>query len=188
MTKEKFVELWDGAAKEWLDDEFIDKTSGKPLKPSALCSIKKDACDRIYKNYTQVKDIVKNLYFKDKDIRINRYKRAAVIIYAVIAGENPLEYKDKKSEPDKYFLKQRFAFFLALTSIIQDYEIESKPIFCFSALGENRKAGEDDFLLSVYKDIFYSEIYNNYNVLTMANIFGLLVERASTLKKLRKES
>lgn len=186
MTREKFVEFWNGAVAEWLESDLDDKASGKKLKINTLCSVKENVCHRIYKNYSQIKDVVKKLYFKDKDIRISRFKRAAVIVYAIIAGEDPIEYKDQKTPVDNFFLKQRFAFSLALTSIIQDYEVETKPIFCFSDLGKTKKADEDDFLLSVYKDLFYSEIYKNYNVLTMANIFGLLVERASTLKELRK--
>lgn len=187
MTEQKFIELWDGAVAHWLENEFYDKASCQKLKIKNLCSIKPTACHRIYNNYSNIKELVKKLYFKDKTIRISRYKRAAVIVYATIAGEDPLEYTDKKTPVDNYFLKQRFAFFLALTSIIQDYEVEIKPIFCFPELGKTKKDDEDDFLLSVYKDLFYSEIYKNYNVLTMANIFGLIVERASTLKNLRTD-
>ncbi|MDE6292421.1 MAG: hypothetical protein K2L98_01935 [Bacilli bacterium] len=186
MTKEKFIELWKGTTEKWLDGIIEGEEEGKQFKCSSLCSIKTNACQRIYENYSRLKELVKDLYFRDKDKTISRYKRAAVIVYAVIAGEDPLEYKNK-TIVDRYFLKQNFAFFLALTSITQDYIVESMPIFCFSELGVSSKKGEDSFLTSVYKDIFYSEIYKNYNVLTMANIFGLLLERVSTLKKLRTE-
>lgn len=188
MTEEKFVELWDGTVKEWVENCFEIRDSdgaSQKVKFSQVCSVKKDACRRIYSNYLRIKALVKELYFKDKGKLISRYKRASVIIYAVIAGEDPLDYKGEETKVEGLFLKQRFAFYLALTSIIQDYEIApDRPIFYFSQLGVPTK-NEDDFLTSVYKDIFFSEHYNNYNVLTMANMFGLLVERASTLKTLK---
>lgn len=108
---------------------------------------------------------------------------------------NPLEYKMPTSERFDHvsnFLKQRFAFYFALSSIILDYKQEyiaelidkSGHVFEFDALGDvNDSDCDDTFLESVYKDMFFSELYQNYNILTMANVFGLLVERASHLKK-----
>ena len=84
-------------------------------------------------------------------------------------------------------MKQRLAFYVAIGSIIQDYSEEavnalSKPYFDFENLGKRDIIdNEDTFLLSVYKDLFFAEVYQNYNVLTMANVFGLLTERASKL-------
>lgn len=206
MRVDNFAKLWDGSVKEWLDssftylekDELTDDYICRTIKVADVCSIKETACVRIYNNYDNLKRLIKSLYFKKDDKLISRYKRAALIIYAVIAGEDPLNYNYEVIEAiddtsnktglkiDKYFLKQRFAFFLALNTLVQDYVVEEsdKPIFFFSELGDAKDA-EDDFLLSVYKDIFYSELYKNYNVLTMANMFGLLVERASRLHKLR---
>ena len=88
------------------------------------------------------------------------------------------------------FLKQRLAFYIAIGSIVQDYSEEDvsslgKPHFDFEDLGKcDIIDDEDTFLLSVYKDLFFSEVYENYNILTMANVFGLLTERASNLSTL----
>lgn len=204
MKKEKFLEFWNGAVDKWNDATFSlkkdnddknnkdDKEKTQIIKYNAVCSIKPNAAARIYQNYLNIKQLVKKLYFKEEFKKISRYKRAAVIIYAVIVGEDPLIYKNKDQankdlDFDVLFLKQRFAFHLALTSLIQDYEdVQGKPVFFFSELGVPENPEDDDFLTSVYKDILFSENYHNYNVLTMANMLGLLVERASTLKTLKK--
>ena len=191
MTEAKFIELWNGTVARWIGDSFIliDNEVERTVSFSDVCSVKNDVVHRIYQNYEHVKSIVKKLYFKDKTKRISKYKRAAVIIYAIIAGQDPLEYKVEKSKYRKMFLKQRFALNMALSSIMQSYEINlselKEPIFKFDELGAPVDQGDDDFLLSVYKDIYYSEQHKNFNILSMANIFGLLVERASILDRFK---
>lgn len=184
MNENKFQELWDGVVAQWLK-ESIKVSDSTIYNVSDLCSVKPNACKRIYNNYTNLKKFVKDNYFQDSDKSLSRYKRASVLVASIILGEDPLKYKFViKKQPNDYFLKQRFAVFMALSSIVEDYKVESRPIFYFNELGE-AGADEDDFLKSVYKDLLYSEAYKNYNVLTMANVFGLLTERASGLKVLR---
>ena len=79
-------------------------------------------------------------------------------------------------------------------SILQDFDekkIEecAKPLFYFAELdAQSTISGDDDFRLSLYKDLFFSEIYENYNVLTMANVYGLLTERCSHLPECKRIS
>lgn len=184
MTQETFRDFWGKWSLEWYNSK-ID-LDGKRVPVAELCELKPD-CDHILnQHYQLIKQIVKESYFKDVTKLLSRYKRAAVVAYAV-NGASPLIYKDAtiQEDMDPNFLKQRLAFFVALGSIIQDYPEEdvnalTPPYFDFDNLGKRDIIdGEDDFLQSVYKDLFYADVYENYNVLTMANVFGLLIERAS---------
>lgn len=184
MNKQTFCELWNHSAKKWISDGVISVENSK-TEIKSLCYLVDGVESKIYNNYETIKRIVKDYYFKESDdITINRYKRAAVIVQAVLLT-NPLRYKLPELKGiDYYLLKQRLAFYVAVKSIIYSYEevnIPGSNVFDFGKLDANLREGEDDFLTSVYKDLFYAELYNNYNVLTMANIFGLLTETSSVL-------
>ena len=62
--------------------------------------------------------------------------------------------------------------------------LNKKVIFDFDNIGLSRDDKNDSFLLSIYKDLFYAEIYENFNVLTFANLLLVLVERASLLSQI----
>ena len=191
MTQETFNEFWEKWSAEWYNNAIIRK-NGTIIPVSELCAIKKNYAKVLCKRYLTIKRIVKDSYFRDKSKRLSRYKRAAVIAYA-INGASPLAYynNDMPNDLDPDFLKQRLAFFIAIGSIVQDYpecDVSNldKPYFDFDSLGKKDIIdGEDNFLLSVYKDMFFADVYENYNVLTMANVFGLLTERASKLGELK---
>lgn len=62
---------------------------------------------------------------------------------------------------DHHFLKQRFAFFFSLATIIPDYKKEivkkKRIIQRISEIGQaDTIKGNDSFLMSVYKDFFGS--------------------------------
>ena len=186
MQQSLFVYFWENWSSRWYNSEI--KIDEKPTPIAELCSIKPNYGPVLYRRYSLIKEIVKESYFRNTEKKLSRYKRAAVIAYA-INESSPLEYKDPtvSNDLDSIYLKQRLAFCVALGSIIQDYPEDEvsklkKPYFDFDSLGKRDiVAGEDDFLLSVYKDMFFADIYENYNVLTMANVFGLLTEKASRL-------
>ena len=199
MQRDKFLEFWNKYSQEWYTTTFVcdDKNN---IAINELCVFRKDSADIVYTKYEFIKNVVKESYFKNVDpnelkpCRISRYKRAAVLTYAII-NSNPLIFKNKKSDPwiDPYFLKQKLAFYLAIGSIVQDatnFSIEkcqkqNIPVFDFISLGKsdkNTNFQDDSFLTSVYKDLLFSEIYSNFNVLTMANLYGLLTEKASNLE------
>lgn len=190
MTQETFRDFWGIWSLEWYNKTNID-LNGSSVPVAQLCEIKPDYDVILNKHYEFIKQIVKESYFKVTTKRLSRYKRAAVMAYA-INGASPLIYKDAtiKEDMDPNFLKQRLAFYVALGSIIQDYPEKAvtalkPPYFDFDNLGKRDIIdGEDSFIQSVYKDLFYADVYENYNVLTMANVFGLLVERASKLGEL----
>ena len=187
MKREKFKSFWDNWSNKWITSSTIH-WDGKEVAVSSLCALRSDYGDALYDRYCLIKKTVKDSYFQDNTKRLSRYKRAAVIAYT-INGATPLTYLAKSIQDDMHpaFLKQRLAFYVAIGSIIQDYSEEavnalSKPYFDFENLGKRDIIdNEDTFLLSVYKDLFFAEVYQNYNVLTMANVFGLLTERASKL-------
>ena len=198
MERDTFNKLWSPCCQLWQASEILSPDGTVRLHVSDLCALRANAEDAVYNEYAHLKKITKDIYFKDtcKSLYLNRYKRAAVLTYAVILAD-PLEYKQKAPEEllDKYFLKQRLAFYVALQSIIQDYkeeEVQKKlkqgeTVFDFDSLGriEREKFDDDDFEMSVYKDLLFSEMHRNYNVLTMANVYGLLTERASVLGELK---
>ena len=189
MEREKFKSFWDSWSNAWIASNISWK--GREVALSSLCTLKSDYGDALYDRYCLIKKTVKDSYFQDNKKRLSRYKRAAVIAYTV-NGAAPLTYLDKNIQNDMHpaFLKQRLAFYAAIGSILQDYSEEAvkalpQPHFDFENLGKcDIVDDEDTFLLSVYKDLFFSEVYENYNVLTMANVFGLLTERASELSSL----
>lgn len=199
MKKEKFIELWKAYVLNWWNLQCIDLPDGS-VSVSELCLIKKDACKRTFEIYNIIKRAAKRYYFRAGDTpHLSRYKRAAALSYSIIISD-PLYYITDNQENvsgwiDKYFLKQRLAVNLALGSIIQDFPSsivdehvqKGGTIYDFSNLGDGQNE-DDDFLLSLYKDLLYSELYNNYNMLTMANVYGLLTEKASILGRIQNDN
>lgn len=191
MTVEKFTEFWDKWSDEWYKNAKVKLYDNEEIPVSKLCSIKPKIEGKLYNNYSIIKGIIKDSYFKNPRKKLSRYKRASVIAYTILLTD-PLCYEDRKSTPDTHFLKQRLAFFVAIGSIVQDYsesEINNltsngNSLYNFELLNRNVLPGNDSFLMGVYKDMFYSEIYHNFNVLTMANVFRLLTEGYSLLKDL----
>lgn len=191
MTEDVFKLFWEKSSKEWYEKaEFrvCDDAEKKHVKD--YCEIKTEIGGLLYSRYTAIKELVKDVYFKDPEKKLSRYKRAAVIAQVILLTD-PLEYKDHtRSDLDPIFLKQRLAFCVALDSITQAYPSESvdaleKPLYQFDELDIDCHDEDDSFLLSVYKDMFFAELYENYNILTMANVFGLLTERVSKLKTIK---
>lgn len=190
MQKSTFQAFWTQWANEWYRSKIVVGKEEVPV--ASLCYMKPDYSDALYKYYNTIKDSIKEFYFKDPSKRMSRYKRAAVIAYAINSA-SPIGYMDDsiQYDLDNLFLKQRLAFYVAIGSVIQDYPEEKvsnlePPIFDFESLGKQDIVDdEDDFLTSVYKDMFFADIYKNFNVLTMANLFGLLTERASRLGLLK---
>lgn len=189
MKFDKFNDFWTQWSNTWYSTTI--KRGDQEIAVKDLCTIKADYGRILYERYNRIKSIVKESYFGGTTKKLSRYKRAAVIAYAV-NGASPIVYKDDSIKPnlDPDFLKQRLAFHVATGSIILDYPKEDVaklggPLYYWKELGiKDIIDDEDDFLLSVYKDLFFAEVYENYNVLTMANVFGLLTERASKLADL----
>lgn len=190
--------LWDKYATEWHAKDKVN-IDGKLVPVSDLCTLKKNYEKVLLQRYEKMKEIVKQSYFATNIKHVNRYKRAAILAY-VISSAEPITYN--QAVPfgvDDYFLKQRLAFQVAIGSIIIDFPEDKVralqgELFDYYDLGFLNDKGanpiqgaqdRDDFLTSVYKDLFFSELYQNYNVLTMANVFGLLTEKSSKLAQLR---
>lgn len=202
MNTKTFEAFWKQWSNKWFSKTFC-YYSGKPkelLPVSEKCSLKENYASIVHGNYEAAKASAKQLYFREptqaEDAkRISRYKRAAVMTYAVIKSE-PLIYKGEHGEDlkvvDPYYLKERLAVYVAIGSIIQDFPQEQVSqllngdveLYDFNNLGIDRTPGDDTFLESMYKDLFLSDLYGNYNVLTMANVYGLLTEKCSLLSNL----
>lgn len=199
MELKTFTDFWIKNSKEWYQNATARKAGAEeaPVPVRSLCTIKPDIAAALYDRYEKVKDFTKRIYFKNPTKKLSCYKRAAIIAQAILLSD-PLEYIELDVDQlDPYFLKQRLAFYMAITSILQLFseeqitELAKKDkrgeIYHLSDLGIGRQPDEDTFLMSVYKDMFYSELYGNYNILTMANVFGLLTERSSEIRTLLLE-
>ena len=192
MTETVFKEFWEKSSGRWYEEAKISVPEISELQSvKDYCSLKDGIYLTLFNRYTALKTLVKDVYFKDATKKLSCYKRAAVLTQVILMTD-PLEYNDKdRAFLDPLFLKQRLALCVALDSIIQAYEAEDltnleKPYFKFAELDLNNIGDDDGFELSVYKDMFYAELYENYNVLTMANVFGLLTERASSLSNVEQ--
>lgn len=191
MLKSKFDEFWTASVSKWTSGSFV--YNKKSYVISNCCKIKKGASDIVFEKYNKIKTAVKDCYFNDNssNCHLSRYKRAACLIYAILLAD-PLicrsKYLCEGVKSDILFLKQRLAFSLGLNSILQDYPQSSVQnyidkngkLFDFSSIAPECEQS-DDFLLSIYKDLFFSEIFKNYNVLNMANMLWLLTQKASGL-------
>lgn len=197
MKYETFDTLWTQWGNEWYENAKVD-VGGTVVPVTTLCALKPNYSKIILKRYSVIKDIFKNKYFRDKgkSKKISLYKRAAIITYAVNSASPIVCSKTINGVLDPYLLKQRLAFYIGIGSIVQGFPedavkrvcAEPGKLFDFDTLDVNWSHTDqeiplekDDFLTSVYKDLFFSELYGNYNILTMANVFGLLTERASKL-------
>lgn len=200
MKKDKFAQFWNITANEWLKNGIVskhdDENGDQEFKIKELCSFKPDCDNILYKNYTSLKKLLKDAYYScPEKCKLSTYKRAAVLAYTVIVSD-PLVYRDSK-EANELFLKERLALRVALCSIVQtfvhsDEELkeltkDGKPVFHFDEVDRFTGKDEDSFLESVYKDMRFADLYQNYNILTMANVFGLLTVLASALPKNEKK-
>lgn len=196
MKLSTMQELWDSWSENWYRKATVE-INGIDTSVATLCEIKKGYANIVFHRYNKIKKIFKQSYFYKRHDYISRYKRAAILAYAISAAD-PLFYRESPENGlDKYYLKQRLAFSVAIGSIIQDFPQSAVETICrdgniydFESLGyvdrlfdqiNNEQDTRDDFRMSVYKDLFFAEIYQNYNILTMANVFGLLTEKASIL-------
>ncbi len=195
MKKEKFVELWDKYAPQWYEKAVVH-VDGCTHQVSEYCEVKDEYGEFLYETYEDIKHVTKKLYFESEENRVNRFKRAAILMYAINIAD-PLLYKNEYSEDDveigRLFLKQRLAFYIAQQSIIVQYPKnvvqplidERMPLYDLDIVSHGVGDGcSDTFTESIYKDLFFSGIYQNFNVLTMANVFVVLTERSSKLRGL----
>lgn len=138
-------------------------------------------------NYSKIKDIVKKSYFSEPSEKhaLNRYKRAAALIQAILLSQ-PLGNKNNLQSWSQYLFTERFAYYMGISSILMDYDQqEIEPLhgnlFNYELVDRDIEEGNDIFLISIYKDLYFSTINNNYNILTMANVLGLVFSRVSKM-------
>lgn len=183
MNIEKFEALWNIYSDEWIRNASFKDENGEVQPVSDFCQIKGNYAVYLHNRYEIIKTEIKKAYFYRSDKKLNRHKRAAVIVYAINSSD-PLEYTvESDCYMDRYFLKQRLAFFVGLGAILQDYSKSSieniGTIFHFPPLTDNEeRMNADDFLTGVY------EIYYNYNVLTMANLFWLIEHQSELTQEM----
>ncbi len=103
--------------------------------------------------------------------------------YTVILTNPIMVYNLKKGEVDELLLKQRFAFYMGIITILMDFKedvVKSKKVFkLIEEIGTgDAYEGNDSFIDSIYKDFLFAETYENYDILAMANVYGLLFDYA----------
>lgn len=210
MKKCVFIDYWNKWTNTWFDYAHCFHVDDN----NVLYSVKdkcrlKDVAAEAFDTYDQIKEDTKEKYFNypklntmlsvnteddDKTRRLSRYKRAAVIALVVLSIDCIELIDEEKYSTDPYLLKERLAFHMAMGSIIQSFDQDkvdklienysNQPLFSYDDLGRDRGEKDDTFLQSVYKDMYFSRVYRNYNILTMANVFGLLTEKSSLLSEL----
>ena len=207
MTIEKFMEFWDNWSPIWYNSArcCVVDNPHEIYHVKEKCRIPYTAATNVYSKYQKLKAATKGAYFALREgeqpeaIKLSKYKRGAVLIEAVLES-NCLEYYEQEENEDPYLLKERLAFYLGITSIIQSLAggninalvqpTKENPtpgsIYKFDELDIEREQDADDFLQSVYKDLYFARMLGNYNVLTMANLLGVLTERASLLSTIIK--
>ena len=180
MKIEKFEQFWNLYSDEWLNNATL-KDNGDIHHVSEYCIIKPDCVHELYDTYCEIKYILKKRYYAGINPLLNRYRRAAALAYAVNEYA-PLEYSSKSEFPEYKFLVQRLAFYIALSSIIIEYPkeiVETIPqqLFVFPKRDlYEEKLNADDFLTSVYKDMYLAKEYRNFNVLTLSNVSFIFVD------------
>lgn len=199
MKFEKFLQLWLSCIEPWKESTIV--IDGNKYLVKDCCTFKKNCEKDIFVRYNKLKEVTKECYFKDDpeslDTHLNRYKRAACLIFGVILCD-PIIITENKllfNGIDKSYLKQRLGFNLGIRSIIQDYPedkvneaiIQSKkPLFDFVSL--DKATSGDSFLDCIYKDLFYSEHLKNINILTFSNLLFLLTNTVSLLAHIEEIS
>lgn len=179
MMIDKFEQFWNLYSKEWFDNATL-KENGSIHAVSEYCTIKPDCVHELYDTYCEIKRILKMRYYAGRNPLLNRYRRAAALAYAINECA-PLEYRNKDKLHEYKFLVQRLAFYVALSSIIIEYpqeEVEKiqQPLFAFPKRDAyEEELNGDDFLTSVYKDLYLAKEYKNFNVLTLSNVLWLIV-------------
>lgn len=208
MKKEIFLEFWDKNTTEWIDHALcVHVNHDELIAVKKLCSFKKATGKKVYKKYISIKRTIKNCYFEknkehsveeeldgsEEPIRLSKYKRAAAFAYAVLLTECFTYEEGITDKNDPYLLKQRFAFELGIQSIIQSIseysgvdigEVSSGiKIINFDDYNIDHKQNDDTFLQSIYKDLHFSLLFQNFNILTLANLYEALTINSSILKK-----
>ena len=185
MKQEKFNEFWNIYATQWLNAK--PKNFANDVSFGDLCDIKKNANNIVYLNYSKIKEIVKKLYFNEPAEKhvLNRYKRAAVLIQAILLSQ-PLSNKTNLQFWSQYLFDERFAYYMGISSILMDYDEQAikalnGDLFNYELADRDVDEGNDTLLISIYKDLHFSTINDNYNVLTMANVLGLIFSRISKM-------
>ena len=195
MKRAKFLKFWSSSTKEWIKTAKYTDVTNSEHPVSEICNIKANYAGIMFHNYSEIKELVKQNYFKDDVHRsVSRYKRAAILMYTIIKSD-PIVYKKDFTDNNRYFLKQRLAVFIALNSILVDYDESdvksalkeakktdsSATVFGLKNIGKEKDVKQDSFYLSLLKDLEFAEIYNHFDVLAMANILGLITEYCSIL-------
>jgi len=180
-------ELIDSKLLNWMSDGILGRDGKDSSWKYSWREDKDKLAARCCRAYNKIKRIVKNKYFSCDDpenIIISRYKRAAIISY-VILGIRPFAVNASVRPDDKAFLiNEYFAFYLGLHSLLMDFpseEIEhlirsGSSIFCFPK-------SQDGSIYAdiVAKEFYFSILYRNYNILSVADKYYLLLKKCSAL-------
>jgi len=202
MTYSKFCELWDVFVIESMERNPINN---QPSGGSARFFLVKDAAEIVYNEYTKIKKTFKEMYFTkpDKETKrcsIDRYKRASLLCYSFnnISPIYDSKLAKENLEFEAFFVNQFHAFYFGLCSLLLDYSPDAiqnivdnnnSIFFTFPTVQlpiyehADHSFTRNDYLSNVCRDLYFSKVFGNYSVLTLANVFLLLEYNHCELKR-----
>jgi hypothetical protein len=195
MLQSKFHDLWQTLVIDFLNSQKSECLN-VAYKQKRL-TVRWNAESLVFQRYERIKQLFKDNYFKSsEDTTLDRHKRAAIIVYAFI-DVMPLVLESPKSTDaiQLQLVNECVAFYFGLHYLTIDYKDEAisrivnelnsvfftLPDHHFPPKGE-QCVESNHYAICVWKDLYFSRIFRNYNILTMSNVFYLLEVAHCTLK------
>ena len=176
MKKSKFDEIWDNVIIPIYDE----------ISPREDFYIKRNAKNRIYKQYQKQKNFIKFNYMEDVHKHLDRHKVGACLMYAIVKVQ-PIVIKKKvliskfihkESYSYKYtLLNEHLALYTALSVIesFRQYDIKNNiETFKRPGVCKPMTTNGESYIYNTCLDLYFSKRRDNINVLTFANVFFLL--------------
>lgn len=167
-------------------------------------SLINDAEKKVYRSYELIKTIAKECYFDPsvmaditKEHNISMYKRAAVLSYAVLEimpFQRSIKRVSEENLSRKDLFNEYFAFYIGLHSLLIDFPDEiidkllrsdrTKNIFCFPKIDHEENYPQNGVITyadSVAVEFQFAHKLHNFNILSVADKYFLLLKRCSYL-------
>ena len=159
-----------------------------------------NAADMVYKKFEHIKSLFKKHYFDDRSLHtLDRHKRAALLTYAFISVKPLLfPYVSKDSSVFLLFPNEAVAFYFGLHFLTIDYPESvidrinkefggtffNLPNTYYSIThGICSPSDEYGYIANVCRDLHFTQVFRNYDILAMADRYFLLEKGFSNLQE-----